>query len=92
MDTTDIFYLMLSLDKTDRVIINLKVLSTLKEGERVCVRNGQFSVYSVGWGQCLTRWAYGENRWVNFDDVQGVFNEAIYLYPRHLHEHGSRSG
>lgn len=77
--TGDIFYLMLSLDKTDRVIINLKVLSTLKEGERVCVRNGQFSVYCVGWAQSITRWVYSENRWVNFDDVQTVFNEAICI-------------
>lgn len=70
---------MLSLDKTDRVIINLKVLATLKEGERVCVRNGQFSLYSIGWGQSLTRWFYKENRWLNFEDVQNVFNEAICI-------------
>lgn len=78
-NTTDIFYLMLSLDKTDRVIINLKVLATLKEGERVCMRNGQFSLYNAGWGQSITRWFYQENRWVNFEDVQNVFNEAICI-------------
>lgn len=76
---TDLFYLMLSLEKSDRVIINLKVLATLKEGERVCVRNGQFSLYSVGWTQSITRWMYKENRWMNFDDVQNVFNEAICI-------------
>jgi hypothetical protein len=70
---------MLSLDKTDRVIINLKVIGTLQHGQRVCVRNGQFSVYPDGWGQALTRWLYSENRWVNYEDVQTVVNEAICI-------------
>lgn len=70
---------MLSLDKTDRVIISLKVISTLQEGQRLCVRNGQFSVYTDGWGQAFTRWMYGENRWVNYEDVQNVMNEAFCI-------------
>lgn len=70
---------MLSLDKTDRVIINLKVIGTLQHGQRLCVRNGQFSVYPDGWSQALTRWLYSENRWVNYEDVQTVVNEAICI-------------
>lgn len=70
---------MLSLDKTDRVVINLKVIATLQEGQRLCVRHNQFSVYDEGWAQALLRWAYSENRWVNYEDVQGVMNEAFCM-------------
>lgn len=70
---------MLSLEKTDRVIISLKVIATLQQGQRLCVRNNQFSVYYDGWGQAFSRWAYGENRWVNFEDVSNVMNEAFCI-------------
>lgn len=70
---------MLSLDKTDRVVINLKVIATLKEGQRLCVRNNQFSVYDEGWSQALVRRLYSENRWVNYEEVQGVMNEAFCI-------------
>jgi hypothetical protein len=74
-----LYYTMLSLDKTDRVIISLKVIATLQEGQRLCVRNGQFSVYTEGWTQAFTRWMYSENRWVNYEDVQNVMNEAFCI-------------
>lgn len=70
---------MLSLEKTDRVVINLKVIATLKEGQRLCVRNNQFSVYDEGWSQALMRRLYSENRWVNYEEVQGVMNEAFCI-------------
>lgn len=75
----NLYYLMLSLDKTDRVVINLKVIATLKQGQRLCVRNNQFSVYDEGWAQALMRRLYSENRWINYEDVQSVMNEAFCI-------------
>ena len=66
-----------SLDKTDQIIINLKVLSMLQEGERLCVRNDQFSVYNAGWTQAVCRWIYGESRWADVDDIKSVVNDAL---------------
>lgn len=66
-----------SLDKTDRVIINLKVLSTITDGQRVCVRNGQFSVYTPGWTQSVLRWLYSEDRWNNLEEVSTTVNDAL---------------
>lgn len=66
-----------SLDKTDQIIINLKVLSMLHEGERLCIRNEQFSVYSAGWTQAVCRWMYGESRWADVDDIKSVVNDAL---------------
>jgi len=68
-----------SLEKTDQVIINLKVIATLQDGERLCLRNQNFSVYSPGWAQALFRWMNGETRWVNMDDIKTVINDAIRI-------------
>ena len=68
-----------SLDKTDQVIINLKVIASLQEGERLCLRNNTFSVYPAGWTQALFRWMYAETRWVNMDDIKTVGNDAVRI-------------
>lgn len=68
-----------SLEKTDQVIINLKVISTLTDGERLCLRNNNFSVYSPGWSQAVFRWMSGETRWVNMEDVKMVISDAIRI-------------
>lgn len=70
---------MSSLDKTDRIIINLKVISTLSDGQRLCVRNNLFSIYEPGWMQALTRWLYSEDRWANMDDIQVEVNDALRI-------------
>jgi hypothetical protein len=70
---------MQSLDKTDRVIINLKVIAMLKDGQRLCIRNNQFSVWEPGWTQALVRWGFGENRWVNVEEMQTVIHDALRL-------------
>ena len=75
----DTAFWMNSLDKTDQVIINLKVVSTLSEGERLCLRNNNFSIYSPGWAQAIYRWISGETRWVNMDDLKSVINDAIRI-------------
>jgi hypothetical protein len=68
-----------SLDKTDQVIINLKVISMLTEGQRLCWRNNNFSVYPAGWSQAVYRWMFGESRWVNMEEVKTVVNDAIRI-------------
>ncbi len=70
---------MQSLDKTDRIIINLKVLSTLQEGQRLCIRGNQFSIWDAGWTQAALRWAYGEDRWVNLEDIQLLVTDALRI-------------
>lgn len=70
---------MSSLDKTDRIIINLKVVATLIEGQRLCVRNKMFQIYDEGWTQALYRWLFSENRWANIEDIQSEFNDALRI-------------
>ena len=70
---------MQSLDKTDKIIINLKVLSSLQEGQRLCIRGNQFSIWDAGWTQAALRWAYGEDRWVNLEDIQLLITDALRI-------------
>ncbi len=78
-NVADTLYWMQSLDKTDKIIINLKVLSTLQEGQRLCIRGNQFSIWDAGWTQAALRWAYGEDRWVNLEDIQLLITDALRI-------------
>lgn len=80
----DTLYWVNSADRTDRVIINLKVIGTLTEGQRLCVRNSMFSVYEPGWVQALYRWILSEDRWANMEDVQTEVNDALRIMAAYL--------
>lgn len=66
-------------DRTDRVIINLKVMGYVKPGERITMRNNSFSIQQAGWGQCLQRWQYGETRWASLANIQNVVEDALRI-------------
>jgi hypothetical protein len=89
-------YWMTSVDKTDRVIINLKVIATLKDGQRICMRNSSFSIQDAGWSQAFARWAYGETRWVNLDDIKAVVSDALRILGTYMtlvqHAYGGSPG
>ena len=84
---------MSSSEKIDRVIINLKVISNIKEGERLTVRGGNFSVQSVGWFQGVSRWTNGDTRWGNLEDIKNVVDDAVRILGSYMTfvNQGSRS-
>ena len=75
------FWLIMAMlpDRTDRVIINLKVLAYVKPGERIAMHNNSFSIQQAGWGQCLQRWQYGETRWTSLVNIQNVVEDALRI-------------
>lgn len=77
------FYYMSS-ERTDRVIINLKVIAYVKPDERISMRNNSFSIQPPGWVQCMTRWQYGESRWANLDDIKNVVEDALRIMGSYL--------
>ena len=66
-------------DRTDRVIINLKVIAYLKPDERITMRNNSFTIQQPGWGQCLQRWQYGETRWASLANIQNVVEDSLRI-------------
>lgn len=72
-------------DKIDRILINLKVLATIAQGERITVyANGSFSIYQSGWLQSLSRRTFGETRWGNLDSIKTVISEAINILQTYI--------
>lgn len=68
-----------SIDTTDRVIINLKVISGVKEGQRICTRNNSFFIQEPGWMQSLSRWINQDTRWANLTDIKAVIDDSLRI-------------
>lgn len=69
----------MSTDRTDLVIINLKVVAYVQPGERLTMRNNSFSIQQPGWTQMIHRWQYGETRWANLEDIKNVVEDAMRI-------------
>ena len=59
-------------DFVDGVISNLRILSLIPKGGKLCVRKGQLSIDTVGRGQFV--W-----RWVNGDTINHVKNTISFM-------------
>jgi uncharacterized membrane protein YgcG len=66
-------------ERTDQIIINLKVLAALKASDRLYTRNGAFEVQDNGWIQAFFRRAQGDTRWSNMDDMKVLVEDALRL-------------
>jgi hypothetical protein len=72
----------------DQVLTSLKVISMIKEGQKVCVRNGHLAleVQSTGLVTSFRRWINKDNRQTTLCYVKSVIQNAISIIKNHKNE------
>jgi len=75
-------------DIVDHLLTSLKVISMIKEGQKVCVRNGHLSleVQSTGVLTSLRRWIHKDNRQTTVSYIKSVVQNAISTTKSHNNE------
>jgi hypothetical protein len=69
----------------DHLLTSLKVISMIKEGQKVCVRNGHLSleVQSTGVITSLRRWIHRDSRQTTIAYIKSVVHNALTLTKTH---------
>jgi hypothetical protein len=72
----------------DHLLTSLKVISMIKEGQKVCVRNGHLSleVQSTGVLTSLRRWIHKDNRQTTVSYIKSVVQNALSTTKSHNNE------
>lgn len=65
----------------DEVLIALKVISFIKEGQKVCIRNGMLTLetQSTGVLASIRRWINYDSRSATITYVYNIIKKAIYI-------------
>lgn len=65
----------------DQVLTSLKIIGRIKEGQKVCVRDGLIHIEpkSSGVISSLKRWIHGDNRFTTLSYIKNVVNNALDL-------------
>jgi len=63
------------------VLTSLKIIGRIKEGQKVCVRDGLIHIEpkSSGVTSSLKRWIHGDNRFTTLSYIKNVVNNALDL-------------
>ena len=63
----------------DQILTSLKIISMIKEGQKVCVRNGLLALEpgSTGIGVALRRWIHNDSRHNTLAYIKNVINNAL---------------
>jgi hypothetical protein len=72
----------------DQILTSLKIISMIKEGQKVCVRNGLLSLEtkSSGIKVALIRWINNDNRNTTLSYIKNVINNALDIIKIHNDE------
>ena len=75
-------------DIIDQLLTSLKVISMIKEGQKVCVRNGHLSleVQSTGVITSFRRWINRDNRQTTVCYIKSVVHNALSVTKTHNNE------
>jgi len=65
----------------DEVLTSLKIIGSIKEGQKVCVRNGLLTLEqrSNGFLPALKRFIYGDNREITLRYIKNVVHNALSI-------------
>lgn len=74
----------MSADHTDNTIVNLKVLASLKSGERLSTRNNMFEISEASWYNSFHRRIQGDTRWGNLDSIKVLLEDATRILNTYL--------
>lgn len=69
----------------DQILTSLKIISMIKEGQKVCVRNGLLSLEpkSSGIRVAFRRWINNDNRSTTISYIKNVINNALDILKIH---------
>lgn len=69
----------MSIEHADRIIVNLKVLASLKPGDRVYTPVAGFEIAEASWYNTVARWVQRDNRWLNLDAIKTLIDDATRI-------------
>ena len=72
---------------TDQVLTGLKILGMIREGQKVCIRNGLINIEGVSHGvwAAVNRWVHGDSRTITMSYIRNIVNNAIEIRKSHPH-------
>ena len=72
-------------DFVDQLLTSLKIVSMIKEGQKVCIRNGLLTLEtkSTGVGAALRRWLHNDNRHATLVYIRNVVNNSVDVCNMH---------
>ena len=72
----------------DQILTSLKIISMIKEGQKVCVRNGLLSLEtkSSGIKVAFRRWLNNDNRNTTLSYIKNVINNSLDIIKIHTDE------
>jgi hypothetical protein len=75
-------------DIVDHLLTSLKVISMIKEGQKVCVRNGHLSLenQSTGLVTSIRRWIHRDSRQTTIHYIKSVIQNAIMVSKTHRNQ------
>lgn len=63
----------------DRTMANLKLISMVTKGQKLCVRKGQLNIEQVDRLQPIRRWLYKDSRDQSLIHIRNTVNDAIKI-------------
>jgi hypothetical protein len=75
-------------DLVDQVLTSLKIVAMIKEGQKVCIRNGLLTLetHSTGVKVAIRRWINRDNRRSTLSYIKNVVNNAFDIAGMHQDE------
>lgn len=72
----------------DQILTSLKIISMIKEGQKVCVRNGLLSLEtkSSGIKVAFRRWMNNDNRNTTLSYIKNIINNSLDIIKIHTDE------
>ena len=63
----------------DEILTSLKIIGSIKEGQKVCVRNGLLTLEQTSSGiqASVKRWLFGDNRATTLHYIRNVVHNAL---------------
>ena len=72
-------------DFVDQLLTSLKIVSMIKEGQKVCIRNGLLTLEtkSTGVNAAIRRWIHNDNRNATLMYIRNVVNNSVDVCNMH---------
>ena len=72
-------------DFVDQILTSLRVISMIKEGQKVCIRNGALTleVKSTGLTTALRRWVHNDSRQNTLRYIKNIVSNALEVTCMH---------
>ena len=63
----------------DQLLTSIKIVGMIKEGQKVCIRNGLLTIEtkSTGIGAAVRRWIHNDNRYSTLMYIRNVVNNSV---------------